>query len=43
VPLTVACEMVTFEPPEFVNVADLVCVLPSSTVPKLMLVVLAVS
>jgi hypothetical protein len=33
-PLTLACEIVTLDPPEFVNVADWDCVPPTVTVPK---------
>ena len=33
-PLTAACEIVTLEPPEFVNVPDSDCVPPTVTVPK---------
>ena len=33
-PLTAACEIVTLEPPEFVNVPDSDCVPPTLTVPK---------
>ena len=33
-PLTLACETVTLDPPEFVNVADWNCVPPTVTVPK---------
>jgi hypothetical protein len=33
-PLTAACEIVTLDPPEFVNVPDSNCVPPTVTVPK---------
>ena len=33
-PVTVACEMMTLEPPEFVRVCDTLCLLPTCTDPK---------
>lgn len=33
-PLTLACETVRLDPPEFVNIADWDCVPPTVTVPK---------
>jgi len=36
-PFTIACEIVRFDPPEFVSVADSVCVVPTGTLPKVML------
>jgi hypothetical protein len=36
-PFTIACEIVRFDPPEFVSVADCVCVVPTGTLPKVML------
>ena len=40
-PVTVACEMVTLEPPELVSVPDRLLLLPTCTVPKLRLAGLA--
>ena len=37
-PLTLACETVTLDPPEFVNTSDNDCVPPTMTVPKAKLV-----
>ena len=42
VPVRVACEILRGEPPVFVRVSDRVCELPTGTLPKLMLVGLAV-
>src|SRR5437667_8878300 len=36
-PFTIACETVRLDPPEFVSVADCVCVVPTGTLPKVML------
>jgi len=36
-PFTIACEIVRFDPPGFVSVADSVCVVPTGTLPKVML------
>lgn len=42
-PLTLACETVTLDPPEFVNIPDSDCSPPSVTVPKAKLVGFAVT
>ncbi len=42
-PLTLACEIVTLDPPEFVKLADCDWLLPTCTLPKLKLAGLATS
>ena len=42
-PFTIACEIVKSDPPEFVSVVGCVCVVPTGTLPKVMLLGVTVS